>query len=130
MPAEACVAPWPAGRASMSSTGAPRRASSYVTAQPITPAPTTRMSRFTGRSYMLRLRFKIADFRLQIGEEIVDWRLEIGDWGLEIEISMRFQIQALEVLQSAICNLKSGICNLRSAICNLRSAICNLKSAI
>src|SRR5439155_26765978 len=106
MPAEAWVAPWPAGRASMSSTGAPRRASSYVTAQPITPAPTTRMSRFTGRSYKLRLRFKIADFRLQIGEEIVDWRLEIGDWGWDVVISIRGEIQALVVLQFAIVNAK------------------------
>src|SRR5436309_1928772 len=110
MPAEACVAPWPAGRASMSSTGAPRRASSYVTAQPITPAPTTRMSRFTGRSYMLRLRFKIEDFRLKSHDEISDFRFQI-------EISMRrFQIQELEALQSAFCDLGSAICDLRSAI--------------
>src|SRR6187431_2910849 len=45
MPAAACVAPIPAGRSSMISTEAPRRASSYAIAQPTTPAPTTTMSR-------------------------------------------------------------------------------------
>ena len=54
MPADACVAPWPTGRSSTSSTDAPRHASSWATAQPITPAPTTMMSRFTRQSYILR----------------------------------------------------------------------------
>src|SRR5216684_2952489 len=43
-PAAACVAPMPAGRSSMISTAAPRRANSYATAQPTMPAPTTTMS--------------------------------------------------------------------------------------
>ena len=43
-PADACVAPMPAGRSSTIWTDAPRRASSYATAQPTMPAPTTTMS--------------------------------------------------------------------------------------
>src|SRR3954467_7361123 len=44
-PADACVAPIPAGRSSTISTDAPRRASSYATAQPTMPAPMTMTSR-------------------------------------------------------------------------------------
>ena len=43
-PADACVAPMPTGRSSTISTDAPRRASSWATAQPTMPAPTTMMS--------------------------------------------------------------------------------------
>src|SRR6478736_2552576 len=43
-PADACVAPMPTGRSSTISTDAPRRASSWATAQPMMPAPTTMMS--------------------------------------------------------------------------------------
>jgi hypothetical protein len=45
IPAEACVAPIPGGRSSTSCTEAPRRASSYATADQTTPAPTTMMSK-------------------------------------------------------------------------------------
>src|SRR6185436_14553261 len=44
MPAEACVAPMPAGRSSTICTAAPRRASSYAAAHPTIPAPMTMMS--------------------------------------------------------------------------------------
>src|SRR5262249_21764154 len=44
MPADACVAPIPTGRSSRICTAAPRRASSYATAQPTIPAPTMTMS--------------------------------------------------------------------------------------
>ena len=47
-PADACVAPMPTGRSSTISTAAPRRASSYATAQPTMPAPTTMMSERDG----------------------------------------------------------------------------------
>src|SRR4029453_18437127 len=43
-PAGACVAPMPTGRSSTISTDAPRAASSWATAQPMMPAPTTMMS--------------------------------------------------------------------------------------
>src|SRR5262245_44986562 len=54
-PADACVAPMPTARSSTTSTDAPRRASSYAMAHPMTPAPTTMMSRFTKRSYILHV---------------------------------------------------------------------------
>src|SRR5712671_5267000 len=41
MPADACVAPWPVPRMSTTWTRAPREASSWATAHPMMPAPTT-----------------------------------------------------------------------------------------
>ena len=61
-PAEACVAPMPAGRSSTISTEAPRRASSYATAHPIIPAPTTTTSLGPATTGILALVARLTNF--------------------------------------------------------------------
>src|SRR5580700_5231304 len=60
MPADACVAPIATARSSTISTEAPRRASSYATAQPTTPAPITMMSDGRDMRYLIAREFEVA----------------------------------------------------------------------